>query len=170
MKILDTNRLTLRELSTEDAAFFLELVNEPAWLRFIGDRGIKTLEASRDHLLKGPLEMYARLGFGLWLVELRSDGRPVGICGLLKRETLDDIDLGFAFLEAHRRQGYGLEAARATMAYAKKTLPGVDRLAAITSPDNEASQCLLEKLGFRFERTLRLSDNAPEVNLYAAII
>ncbi len=169
MKIFDTSRLLLREFSTEDAAFFLELVNEPAWLRFIGDRGIRTLEAARDYVLKGPMEMYARLGFGLWLVELRADGTPVGICGLLKRETLDDIDLGFAFLAAHRRKGYALESARATMAYAKSSL-GMDRLVAITSPDNEGSQYLLEKLGFSFERTLRLSDKAPEVNLYATTI
>ena len=168
MKIFDTSRLTLRELNTADAAFFFELVNEPAWLRFIGDRGIKTLEAARESLLKGPMDMYTRLGFGLWLVELQADHTPVGICGLLKRETLDDIDLGFAFLAEHRRKGYGLEAARATMAYAKSTL-GANRLVAITSPDNVDSQRLLEKLGFRFERTVRLSDNAPEVNLYAAI-
>ena len=111
--------------------------------------------------------MYARLGFGLWLVELRGEHVSIGICGLLKRDALDDIDVGFAFLARYQRKGYALEAARATMAYAEATL-GVSRLAAVTSPDNEGSRRLLEKLGFRFKRVVRLAENLPEVNLYAA--
>ena len=166
MKILDTDRLALRELNPQDAAFILELVNEPAWLQYIGDRGIRTLEAARDYLLKGPIAMYARHGFGLWLVELRDGQTPVGICGLIKRDALDDIDLGLAFLASYRRKGYAYEAARTTMLYARSVL-GVRRLAAITSLDNEGSRRLLEKLGFIFERTIRLSADAPEVNLYA---
>ncbi len=169
MKILDTDRLVLRELDTPDATFILELVNEPAWLRYIGDRSVRTLAAARDYLLNGPMASYARCGFGLWLVELRTDQTPVGICGLIKRETLDDLDLGFAFLAAHRRKGYASEAAHATMAHARSAL-GVRRLLAVTSLDNEDSRRLLEKLGFTFERTVRLTDDAPEVNLYAATI
>ena len=168
LKILATNRLLLRELSTDDAAFILELVNGPGWLRFIGDRGIRTLEAARDYLLKGSIEMYARLGFGLWLVERQDEHLPVGICGLLKRETLADIELGFAILGAHQRKGYALEAARATLAYASATL-GITRIVAITSLDNEDSRRLLMRLGFVFERRVRLSDPAPELNMYAAV-
>ena len=169
MKILDTDRLVLRELDTQDAAFIMELVNEPAWLRFIGDRGVRTLEDAHDFLLKGPIAMYARHGFGSWLVELRNERTPVGICGLIKRDALDDIDLGFAFLAAHHRKGYASEAACASMAYASETL-GVRRLVAIVSPGNEDSHRLLEKLGFVFERTTRLSEDAPEVNLYAVAL
>ena len=169
MKILETNRLILRELDLEDAAFILELVNEPGWLRFIGDRGIRSLAAAQEYVLRGPMEMYARLGFGLWLVEQRDAHAPIGICGLLKREALDDVDVGFAFLGRYQKKGYALEAARATMAYAKATL-GVSRLVAVTSPDNEGSRRLLEKLGFRFERVVRLAENLPEVKLYAAAV
>ena len=165
-QILDTDRLALRELNTADAAFILELVNDPAWLRFIGDRGVRTLEDARSFLLRGPMTSYAQFGFGSWLVELRAGQTPVGICGLLKRDTLDDIDLGFAFLAAHRRKGYASEAARATMAHARETLH-VRRLVAIVSPGNEESRRLLEKLGFAFEREVRLTENALEVNLYA---
>ena len=169
LKIFDTDRLTIRELNTEDAAFILQLVNEPAWLRFIGDRGIRTLDSARDYVVKGPMEMYARLGFGLWLVELQEGMLPIGICGLIKREVLADVDLGFAFLSRHQRKGYAYEAAGATMDHAKQVL-GITKLAAITTPDNESSRRLLEKLGFCFERMLRLSDSAPEVEMHTVLL
>ena len=154
-------------MNAEDAAFILVLVNEPAWLRFIGDRGIRTLEAARDYILNGPVAMYRRLGFGLWLVEARGNSAPLGICGLIQRETLADIDLGFAFLSAHHRKGYAFEAATATMAHAK-TAHGLSRLVAVVSPDNEGSCRLLERLGFSMERLIRLSEDAAAVRLYAA--
>ena len=166
MTILETARLRFRELTPADAPFILALVNEPAWLRFIGDRGLHTLAAARNYVLGGPMEMYRRLGFGLWLVERRTDGTALGICGLLKRDTLADVDLGFAFLSAHHRQGYAFEAAGATVAYARSTL-GLARLVAVVSPGNEASCRLLEKLGFTLERTVSLTGNAPAVQLYA---
>ena len=159
-------RLNLGELSPADAAFILELVNEPAWLRFIGGRDKKTVEAARDYILNGPMEMYRRLGFGLWLVEARETGTPLGICGLIKREALADVDLGFAFLSRYHRQGYAIEAAAATMAYGKTVL-GLTRMVAVVSPDNEGSCRLLEKLGFSFERMIQLSEQAPAVKLYA---
>ena len=165
MKILETERLTLRELNTGDADFILELVNEPSWLRFIGDKGIKTVEAARDYLLKGPMEMYRRLGFGLWLVELREGGVPIGICGLIKREALEDVDVGFAFLPAYWRKGYAFEAATATMRYGKGAF-GLEKIVAITSPENVGSAQLLEKMGFSFERMVRLSESAPEAKLF----
>ena len=169
LKIFDTERLTVRELDPKDAAFILELVNEPAWLRFIGERGIKTWESARDYIVNGPREMYARLGFGLWLVELREGKVPIGICGLIKRETLDDVDLGFAFLSRHQRQGYAIEAARATMDHAKRRL-GLAKLAAITLPDNESSRRLLGKLGFELERRTRFSGDAPEVEVHTVML
>ena len=169
MKILDTERLVLQELCADDAGFILQLVNEPAWLRFIGDKGIKTLEAARDYIQKGPREMYARLGFGLWLVKLKEGNVPIGICGLIKRESLEDIDIGFAFLPAYWRRGYAFESASATMAYGIKRF-GLKRIVAIMAPGNHASDRLLEKLGFRFERMVRLSSGEPEIKLYGVVL
>ena len=167
MIILETERLILREVTVEDAAFILELFNEPSWLHFIGDRGIKTMEAARDYVENVFREKYARSGFGSWLVELRGSSLRVGLCGLIKRDGLEDVDLGFAFLATHQRKGYATEAASATITFAKTRL-GLNRVVAITSPSNESSRRLLEKLGFRFERMARLSDQAPEVKLYGA--
>ena len=154
-------------MSAENAAFILELFNEPAWLQFIGDRGVKTMEAARDYVENAFREKYARLGFGSWLVELRETSQPIGLCGLIKRDGLDTVDLGFAFLASHQRKGYAFEAASATINFAK-TRVGLNRVVAITAPGNEASQRLLKKLGFRFERMVRLSDQAPDVKMYAA--
>ena len=167
MKVLETDRLILRWLSTNDAEFILELLNDPAWLQFIGDKGVRTLEDARDYILTGPVEMHARLGFGLYLTELKEGGVPIGICGLIKRDSLDDVDIGFAFLPKFRAKGYAYESASAVMAYGKNVL-GLNRIVAITSPDNHASAQLLEKLGFQFERMVRLSDDAQEVKLFAS--
>ncbi len=169
MKVIETERLILRELNADDAAFICQLVNEPAWLRFIGDRGIRTEEQARDYILTGPMKMYAQHGYGLWLVALKETGDPIGICGLIKREIQEDVDLGFAFLAAHWRKGYAYESAKATMVHGKERF-GITRLVAILSPDNVASGCLLEKLGFGFERMIRLAKNAPEIRLYATLI
>ena len=166
MTVLETDRLVLRRLTVEDDAFLLELLNDPAWLRFIGDKGVRTLEDARRYVETGPMDMYSRLGFGLYLVVRKSDGFSIGICGLIKREGLDDVDIGFAFLPAFRRAGYGREAATAVLAYGAETF-GLKRIVAITSPGNEASDGLLEALGFRFERTLPLPPTGEPVRLFA---
>ena len=166
MIVLETKRLTLRRLSTEDAAFMLELLNDPAWLRFIGDRGVRTLEDARGYILNGPVAMYQRVGFGLYLVELKQSATPIGICGLIKRVGLEDIDIGFAFLPAFCGQGYAYESASAIMTYAQDTL-GLNRVVAITAPDNQRSIKLLKKLGLSFEEMLRLGEDQPEVMLFA---
>jgi RimJ/RimL family protein N-acetyltransferase len=165
MKVLETERLILRWLLAEDAAFILELVNDPAWLRFIGDRGVRTLEDARDYILNGPIAMYRRVGFGLYLVELKQSATPIGMCGLIERVGLEDVDIGFAFLPAFRGQGYGYEAASATMTYAQETL-GLDRVVAIASPDNQSSIALLTKLGMSFEKMLRLGEDPEELVLF----
>lgn len=165
MQVLETDRLIIRWLTVEDAAFILELVNDPSWLRFIGDRGVRTLEDARSYILKGPVEMYGRLGFGLYLVELKSEGVPIGTCGLIKRDSLKDVDIGFAFLPSFRGQGYAYEAASAVLAYGKNTL-GLERIVAIVSPGNDRSIKLLEKLGLRFEQNVQLSER-NEVKLFA---
>jgi RimJ/RimL family protein N-acetyltransferase len=163
---MDTDRLVLRRLEADDAGFILELLNDPAWLRFIGDRGVRSLDDARDYITNGPVAMYDRLGFGLYLVERKDDGVPIGICGLIKRDALDNVDLGFAFLPEYRARGYAYESASAAIAYAREAL-GLGRIAAITTPDNQASTRLLEKLGFHFERTIQLSPDGPDVSLFA---
>ncbi|MGH9854479.1 MAG: GNAT family N-acetyltransferase [Blastocatellia bacterium] len=169
MKVLETDRLILRWLSTDDAVFILKLLNEPSFLRFIGDKGVRTLEDARNYILNGPVEMYNRLGFGLYLTELKEDGAPIGICGLIKRDGLEDVDIGFAFLPGFWAKGYAYEAASAVMAYGKDILR-IRRIVAITSPDNYASAKLLEKLGLRFERMILLSEGAEEVRLFVSDI
>jgi RimJ/RimL family protein N-acetyltransferase len=168
VKILETRRLVLRELTLDDAPFILRLLNDPAWLRFIGDRGVRTVDDAHGYLENGPLKMYRERGFGLWLVELKPDATPVGICGLLKRETLSDVDLGFAFLPEFRGRGYGYEAAAATLAHGRNAI-GLNRIVAVTAPDNTRSIALLEKLGLRFEKTVRLKSDGPETRLYATM-
>jgi len=165
LKVLETDRLILRWLSADDAEFILELLNEPSFLRFIGDKWVRTLEDARDYILNGPADMYKRLGFGLYLTELKDDGVPIGICGLIKRDVLEDVDIGFAFLPRFWAKGYAYESASAVMAYGKNVL-GLNRIVAITSPDNLASAKLLEKLGLRFERMIRLSKDAEELRLF----
>lgn len=167
MIVLETDRLIVRRLTELDAAFMLGLVNEPSWLQYIGDRGVRTLDDAREYVRKGPVEMYGRLGFGLYLVELADTRIPIGICGLLKRDTLEDVDIGFAFLPGYWGQGYAYESASAVLAYARRTL-GLSRILAITSPDNYRSIKLLEKMGFAFDRMARLSDDGPESKLFVS--
>jgi len=164
--ILETERLALRELNEGDAAFVLELLNEPGWLRFIGDRGIRTEEAAREYIANGPMAMYRRLGFGLYAVVRKSDGVALGVSGLIKRETLEDVDIGFAFLERHGGAGYAVEAADAVMSHAREVL-GLKRVVAITSVDNDKSIRLLEKVGLRFEKLIRLAGDDEDIKLFA---
>lgn len=165
MKVIETDRLILRRLSTDDAQFMLELMTDPAWLQFIGNKGVKTVEDARSNILNTHLEMYNRLGFGLYLTELK-EGVPIGICGLIKRDALEDVDLGFAFLPGFRGKGYAYEAAEATIAYGKNVL-GLNRLVAITVQGNEASIKLLEKLGFRFEKIIEMPQAVDGLMLFA---
>lgn len=166
MQILETERLVLRQLNSRDAAFILRLVNEPSWLRYIGDKGVSTTEDAENYIRTGPGDMYRRLGFGLWLVALKPAMDPIGICGLLKRDTLDDVDIGFALLPEFCRNGYTFEAATATLRHAKTRLE-LDRVVAITTPDNTASCGLLEKLGFGLEKLVQLAPDDDVLRLYS---
>ena len=165
MNILETDRLRLCKLTVEDAPFILKLLNEPSWLQFIGDRGVRTLEDARNYIVNGPMESYARLGFGLYLTRLKKDGTPIGICGLIKRPSLDDVDIGFALLPQHTGQGYGFEAATAVTAHAHNNL-GIKRIVAITSLGNGRSINLLKKLGLRFDKIIKLTVDGPESRLF----
>jgi len=153
LNILETERLALRRLTPEDAAFMRRLVNEPSWLEFIGDRGVRTEEDAREYLRNGAIASYEKHGFGLWAVTLRDSEAPIGICGLVRRDFLDDVDLGFAFLPEFQGSGYGREAGAAVVEYARRQL-GLRRLVAITVPANRRSIALLEKLGFALEKKM----------------
>ena len=165
MTVIETARLRLSEFTPEDAAFVLRLLNEPSFLRYIGDRGVRSLDDAKRYIADGPVAGYARFGYGLMRVERKSDGATVGMCGVLKRDTLPDPDIGFSFLPEHWSQGYALESARAVMRHAREIL-GLGRIVAITTRDNEPSMRLLEKLGFRFERMIPMGDE--ELRLFAS--
>jgi RimJ/RimL family protein N-acetyltransferase len=165
MDQLETERLRLRRLTLDDAPFILRLVNEPAWLQFIGDKGVRNLDEARRYLRKGPLELYARFGFGPLAVEFKTDATPIGVCGLLKRETLPDADIGFAFFPHYWGQGYAFEAATAVLADARQRL-GLKRILALTAPANVASIRLLGRLGLKDEGMVRGVPDAPESKLF----
>ena len=166
MSILQTVRLSLRRFSLDDAEFIVVLLNDPDFLRFIGDRGVRTAADARQYLLTGPIDSYTRHGFGLWMVELLESGTPIGMCGLLKRDSLPDVDIGFAFLPQYRSQGYAVEAAAAVLDHGRRLL-GLERILAIANDDNAGSIRVLEKIGMRFDRMIRLSDDESEIRLLA---
>ena len=149
--VIETARLFISEFSETDTDFILRLLNSPGWIQFIGDRGIKTEEDARNYLLNAPIASYAKNGFGLWRIDEKSSGLPVGMCGLIKRDTLDDIDIGFALLPEFSGKGYALESASACMDFAKDQLQ-LKRIVAIVLPSNQRSVRLLEKLGMKFEK------------------
>ncbi|HJZ82530.1 MAG TPA: GNAT family N-acetyltransferase [Pyrinomonadaceae bacterium] len=166
MIILETERLRLRHLSADDADFILELVNEPSFVRYIGDKQVRNLDDARKYIADGPVKSYEVNGFGLYLVQLKTSGTPIGMCGVLKRDTLPDPDIGFAFLPAYWNRGYAFESAAAVMRHARDVLR-IDCILAITSPDNEASERLLGKIGLRFDRLIKLAEDASEVKLFS---
>lgn len=164
MQVFDTERLNVRWLEVRDSEFILQLLNEPGWLQYIGDKGIRSIEDAENYILSGPRSMYERHGFGLFVVEIKETHIPIGLCGLIKRDGLEDVDLGFAFLAAHQSRGYAYEAAKSTLEYARKL--GIDRLVAITTKDNMSSSKLLEKLGMALEGYVTLPNDTEELKLY----
>ena len=165
MTVLETGRLALREFTADDAAFVLRLVNEPSFLRYIGDRGVRNLDDARRYIADGPVAGFAKHGHGLMRVDRKEDGATVGMCGVLKRDALPEPDIGFSFLPEYWSQGYALESASAVMRHARGTL-GLGRILAITTRDNGPSMRLLDKLGFRFERMIAFGDE--ELRLFAS--
>lgn len=169
MKILETERLVLRQFSIDDAQFIFELLNEPSFIQNIGDRGIRTLDDARSYILRVPIASYEENGFGLCPVILKESGESIGMCGLIKRDQLEDVDIGYAFLPRFWSKGYAVEAALAVKEYARDVV-GLKRLVAITDPENQASIRVLEKIGLRFEKMVRLSEDDIELKLLAADI
>jgi ribosomal-protein-alanine N-acetyltransferase len=163
--VLETDRLVIRPFVATDAGFIVELVNDPAWLLYIGDKNIRSGDDAARYIEDGPRAMYRRAGFGLWLVALK-DGTPIGMCGLVRREDLEDADLGFAFLPQYRRSGYAFEAAQRVLAHGRRVLR-LARIVAITVPANVASINLLRKLGFAREKTIVRNDETLDLYAYA---
>jgi [ribosomal protein S5]-alanine N-acetyltransferase len=161
MTELETKRLLVHRLTADDAEFVLTLLNEPSFLRYIGDKKVRNLEDARQYILNGPVASYERHGFGLNLVELKESHTPIGICGLLKRDELPAPDIGFALLPDFWNKGFAFEAATAVLQDAR-----LERILAITSLDNDASSNLLQRLGFRFEKVTRLSADGEQLKLF----
>ena len=166
VSMIETSRLFVRPITGDDASFILTLLNEPSFLRYIGDKQVRTLEDARQYILNGPVASYERYGFGLCLMELREPTTPVGMCGILKREELPDPDIGFALMPDFCNKGLAFEAATAVLNDARERLK-LERILAITSLDNEASINLLERLEFRFERVISLAPNREQVKLFS---
>ena len=166
MTVIETERLLLTRLSYDHCEFISELVNEPSFKRYIGDKDVHSQEDARRYLREGPIGSYEQHGYGLFLVSVRESDMPAGICGLVKREEFDDPDLGFAFLNRYRRRGYASESARAVLEYGFNEL-GLRRIIAMADPDNEPSVRLLERLGFVYEREVRMPDDDQDISLFA---
>jgi RimJ/RimL family protein N-acetyltransferase len=165
MTVLETERLSLRPITVGDAEFILALLNEPSFLRYIGDKQVRNPEDARQYILNGPVASYGRHGLGLLLVELSKSHTPIGMCGLLKRDELPEPDIGFALMPDFWNKGFAFEAAAAVLQDARDRLK-LQRILAITSLDNDASIKLLERLGFKFERVTRLAPDREEVKLF----
>ncbi len=167
MQVLQTDRLLLRYFSVDDVEFVVRLLNEPSFIEHIGDKGVRTLEEANEYLFEGPLGSYERFGYGLNLVELKETGAPIGMCGLVRRDSLDDADIGYAFLEQYRGNGYAMESVEAVLAHSRETL-GLGRIVAIVTPGNSSSISLLEKVGLKFERTIRMSDDDVDLKFFVS--
>jgi RimJ/RimL family protein N-acetyltransferase len=155
----------LRQFTSDDAPFILELVNEPSFIQNIGDRGVRSLADATKYIETGPIASYARNGFGLYLVALKESGESIGMCGLIKREALDDVDIGYAFLPKFWSKGYAVESALAVKEQAHAL--GLERLVAIVDPANAGSIRVLEKIGLTFETMIRLATDDIELKLFA---
>jgi RimJ/RimL family protein N-acetyltransferase len=163
--VAETPRLILRRLTLDDAEFILRLLNQPSFLEFIGDKGVRTLEDARTYLLTGPIATYEAFGFGLYLTKLKQDDTPIGMCGLVRREALQDADIGFAFFPEFWSRGYALESATAVLEHARSVL-GLPRIVGIAKPENQASIRLLQKLGMKYQGRVRIMPEGPEDVLY----
>ena len=166
MKILETERTILREVVETDAEFILDLLNQPSFIKYIGDRNVRTIEEAHDYIETRFTNSYRQFGFGMWAVESKESGKPMGVCGFVKRDSLPDADIGFAFLPQFEKKGYAFESAAAAMKYGEEVLK-LPRVLAITSKDNFSSQKLLDKIGLKFERLISLPADPEELKLFS---
>jgi [ribosomal protein S5]-alanine N-acetyltransferase len=163
---IKTDRLYLRQLDLSDADFILALLNEPSFIQNIGDRGVRTLADAEKYLENGPIASYTKNGFGLLAVTLSETGETIGMCGLINRDALEDVDIGYAFLPKFWSQGYAIESAQGVMKFAKEVV-GLKRIVAVVDPANVGSIRVLEKLGMTFEKMLKLSEDDIDLKLFS---
>jgi RimJ/RimL family protein N-acetyltransferase len=166
MSFIQTERLSIRLMSLEDSAFILRLLNEPSWIQYIGDKGVRTEDDAKNYIQTGPIQMYKDYGFGLYVVTIKETGIPIGISGLIKRPSLVHVDLGFAFLPEYTGKGYAFESAQAVLQYGKETFL-LDKIVAFTTIDNTNSQKVLLKLGFVFEELIKFPNDPEELKLFS---
>ena|SRR5689334_6223960 len=166
MEIIESERILLRPFTLEDVEFIVELLNTDGWIRYIGDRNVKTIEQARNYLLNGPMKSYETNGFGLSLAELKINHTPIGMCGLLKRDYLDHADIGFAFLPDYTGKGYAFEIAKEIVQYGLQTLH-MKKILAITLSGNASSIKLLEKIGLRYQESIISPDTGEQLCLYS---
>lgn len=166
MNVIETERLLLRRMTADDAAFMLEALNEPSFIRYVADRGVRTMADAANYIATKIAPSYEQFGFGFYTVVLKETGEPIGVCGLVKRETMDDVDIGYSLLDRFTGRGYACEAAQAVMEYGRGTL-GLKRIVAFTAPDNHRSMKLMEKLGLRFEKMIQLPGYAGASKLFS---
>ena len=162
---LETSRLILRRLEFDDAEFIVRLLNEPSFIENIGDKGVRSIEDAHRYLREGPMAMYEKHGFGLWHTARKSDGSSIGMCGLLKRDNLPDVDIGYAFLPEYWGMGYAIEATEATMRHGASKFR-LRRIIAVVSQGNAQSIRVLEKLGMTHEGMFAMRPDEPDVRLY----
>ncbi len=165
MYIQQTERLRLRQMSEDDAELMLGILTDPDFIRYVGDRGVRSIPEAADYIREKVLSSYRQYGFSMYLVELIDGSTSIGICGLVKRPGLDHVDIGFGFLPAWRKHGYAYEAAVGVLAYAASKL-SLQQVVAIVSPENKASIGLLEKLGFQFDQMIRMSGDDQDTQLF----
>ena len=165
MKILETERLILREIAESDDEFILDLLNQSSFIKNIGDRNVRNLQQAREFIENRYRRSYAENGYGLYAVELKDTAEIIGLCGFVKREGLPDADIGFAFLPQFEKKGFALESAAAAMKYVGEVLK-LRRVLAITTQNNESSIKLLKKLNFKFEGLINLPNDAEQLNLF----
>lgn len=163
---IKTERLTLRQFTPGDAEFIIKLLNEPSFIQNIGDRGVRTLPDAEKYLANGPVASYERNGFGLLAVTLSATGQPIGMCGLIKRDALEDVDIGYAFLPRFWSRGYAFESTQAVMHHAREVV-GLKHVIAIVDPVNASSIRVLEKLGMTFEKIVKLSEDDIDLKLFS---
>jgi RimJ/RimL family protein N-acetyltransferase len=166
--ILETERLRLRKFNIKDGEFVFTLLNSPGWIKFIGDRNIKSLAEAEYYITNSLISSYDRFGFGPYLVEIKDSGVCIGMCSLIKRDELEDVDIGFAFLDDYSGKGYAFEASSATLNYALHDLR-IKKIVAITEPGNDRSIHLLKKLGLYEEKKVKFASEEEELLLFSSI-
>jgi RimJ/RimL family protein N-acetyltransferase len=166
MSVIETSRLSLREVSVADAEFIFTLMTGQAYLQFIGDRGIRTVKDAEEYIRGKFVPSYRKFGYGSYLVELKPAARPIGVCGFVRRDSLDHPDIGFAFVREYWGHGFAYEAAGAVLDYGFEQL-GMRVVLGITSPENHASIRLLEKLGLRYQKMFRVPPKNHDSMLFS---